>query len=102
MRVIKPKRVEGYASDYPDAARPLAVWLRVAKEAVWGSIDDVRQQYSSADGVKVESRKIVTVFNICGNKYRLIVAIHYNTRKIFVLRFLTHAEYDKEKWKEQL
>lgn len=42
------------------------------------------------------------VFNIGGNKYRLIAAIHFNRQIIFVLRFLTHAEYDKNIWKEQL
>jgi mRNA interferase HigB len=42
------------------------------------------------------------IFNIGGNKYRLITAIHYNTRKVFVLRFLTHAEYDSRGWKEDL
>lgn len=40
--------------------------------------------------------------NIKGNRYRLIVAIHYNTQMVYVLRFLTHAEYDKGAWKEQL
>jgi mRNA interferase HigB len=42
------------------------------------------------------------VFNICGNKYRLICAMHFNTGKVFLLRFLTHAEYDKDQWKDQL
>jgi mRNA interferase HigB len=42
------------------------------------------------------------VFNICGNAYRLICAIHYNTGKVFLLRFLTHAEYDKDRWKDEL
>lgn len=45
---------------------------------------------------------IVTVFNIGGNKYRLIVAIHYNRGLIYVLRFFTHAEYSKNAWKEVL
>ena len=44
----------------------------------------------------------MTVFNICGNKYRLITAIKYRWRTVYMLRFLTHAEYDKEKWKNQL
>ena len=42
----------------------------------------------------------VTVFNISGNKYRLIVVIHYNTGKIYVRRILTHPEYDLGKWRE--
>jgi mRNA interferase HigB len=42
------------------------------------------------------------VFNIGGNKYRLIVALHYNTQCVFILRLLTHAEYSKDLWKDDL
>jgi mRNA interferase HigB len=44
----------------------------------------------------------VTCFNIRGNDYRLITAIHYNLGKVFVLRFMTHAKYDKGRWKDEL
>ena len=50
----------------------------------------------------VKSGRVVTVFNLCGNHYRLIVAIHYNTQLVFILRFFTHAEYDKDAWKASL
>ncbi len=46
--------------------------------------------------------KIVTVFNISGNKYRLVTAIHYNTRTLFTLQLMTHAEYSKNRWKAKL
>ena len=58
--------------------------------------------FPSADAVKVGTGRIATIFNVCGNKYRLITAIHYNTGLIFILRFLTHAEYSKNAWKENL
>jgi mRNA interferase HigB len=41
-----------------------------------------------------------TVFNIGGNKYRLIAAIHYNRRKVYIRAIVTHLEYDKNKWKK--
>lgn len=41
-----------------------------------------------------------TVFNIGGNKFRLIAAIHYNRRKVYIRHVLTHVEYDSDKWKE--
>lgn len=50
----------------------------------------------------VGSRRTVTVFNACGNKYRLLAAIHYNRKIVFTLRFLTHAEYSKDEWKNDL
>jgi mRNA interferase HigB len=42
------------------------------------------------------------VFNIAGNKYRLVTAIHYNRQIVYTLRVMTHAEYSRDKWKEQL
>ena len=72
------------------------------RAAHWASIVDLRQTFPSADPVRVASGRTVVVFNIAGNQYRLITAIHYNMRKVFVLRFLTHAQYDKETWKDEL
>ena len=102
MRVIKPKRVRDYAKQYPDAEMALLGWLEVARKASWRSIQDVRRDIPSADGVKVASGRTVTVFNIRGNNYRLIVSIIYRSFTVYVLRFLTHKEYDTEKYKEQL
>jgi len=62
----------------------------------------VRGCYSSADVVHVRRRKPVIVFNVCGNTYRLIVALHFNSRMAYTLRFLTHAEYDRDDWKDEL
>ena len=63
---------------------------------------EVRKTYPSADMVKVQSGKNVTVFNVCGNEFRLIVAIHYDREIVFTLRFFPHAEYSKDKWKDEL
>jgi mRNA interferase HigB len=52
--------------------------------------------------VRVASGNPVVVFNVCGNHFRLVCAIHYNNGKVFLLRFLTHAEYDKNRWKDEL
>ena len=72
------------------------------KAADWSNIVDLRQTFPNADPVRVASGRTVVVFNIAGNRYRLLTAIHYNMRKVFVLRFLTHAEYDRETWKDDL
>jgi mRNA interferase HigB len=62
----------------------------------------LRQVYRSADQVQVASGRKVIVFNISGNNYRLFAAEHFNTQRVFALRFLTHAEYSKNQWKETL
>ncbi len=74
----------------------------VGRIARWRNIQEVRRVYPHADPVTVASGNTVTVFNVCGNKYRLIVAIHYNRQRVYVLRLLSHAEYSKNLWKKSL
>jgi mRNA interferase HigB len=102
MRIIKTLRVREYARAHTGAAASLERWLTLTKAAVWADFKDVKGTFGSADAVKVDSGRTVVVFNISGNKFRLITAIHYNVAKVFVLRFLTHAEYDKGMWKQEL
>jgi mRNA interferase HigB len=102
MRVVKAKTIWMYAAKHPDSRGPLAEWLASAKKAEWNSIQDVRSNYPHADAVTVASGRITIIFNIKGNTYRLIVAIHFNRGLVFVLQFLTHAQYSKGMWKDQL
>ncbi len=102
MRIISRRGLREFARRYPDAADPLDKWRRVLRAAEWQNLQDVRRVYPHADMVTVASGRIVTVFNICGNKYRLIVAVHYNRQRVYVLRLLRHAEYSKGFWKERL
>ena len=102
MRIITRKRLREFAQRHPDAAEPLQQWYRLLREALWKSLQDVRRVYPHADAVTVASGNTVTVFNLCGNKYRLIAAIHYNRQRVYVLRLLRHAEYSKDLWKDRL
>ncbi len=102
MRIIKPARIREYARAHPVASPGLSRWLEVTLAAEWSNLHEVRQSFRHADEVKTSSGRSVVVFNIAGNAYRLITAIHYNTQKVFVLRLLTHADYSKDRWKEQL
>lgn len=102
MRIITRKRLREFAKRYPDAADALQKWGQVVREANWQSLQDVRRVYPHADAATVASGNRVTVFNICGNKYRLIAAIHCNRQCVYVLRLLTHAEYSKDFWKDDL
>lgn len=82
------------SAKHADASVPLDAWYRIAKKAGWKNITDVRKTFSSADAAGT-----CTVFNIKGNRYRLITWINYETQKIFIKHVLTHAEYSKEDWK---
>jgi mRNA interferase HigB len=70
----------------------------MASKAEWKSLEDIRKTYRYADGVTVGGKTYV-IFNISGNRFRLIVKVEYRYQKIFIKHVLTHAEYDKEDWK---
>jgi len=95
MHVITRKRLNDFSEIHPNTTSALAHWHQLMKRAVFRSFADLRQTFPSADQVRG-----LTVFNIGGNKARLIAAIHYNRRKVYVRAILTHQEYDQGKWKE--
>lgn len=94
MNVIKYKSLQEAAKKHGDLGSALDDWYAVARQAQWSSIQDVREVYPTADTVGN-----FTVFNIKGNRYRLIVGIDYKKKRVFIKYVLTHAEYDKEEWK---
>lgn len=102
LRIIKEQFLREAASANSKAGKWLKSWRSAVKAAEWRTRDDVRKTYPHADSVKVDSGRSVTVFNVCGNDYRLLAAIHYDKQRIYTLQFLTHAEYDKNRWKKDL
>jgi len=102
LRIIKEQFLKDAVPPASKAGKWLEAWRVAVRDAEWRNIGDVRKTYPSADPVKVASGRTVMIFNVCGNDYRLIVAIHYNRQLVYTLRLLTHAEYDKNKWKKEL
>jgi mRNA interferase HigB len=94
MHVITQRRLRDFWRVHPLAENPLRAWLRRVRTADWKKFADVRADYPSADQVGK-----FTVFDIGGNKFRLIVAIHFNRGKVFIRHVLTHAEYKRGEWK---
>ena len=84
-----------FGKKHPDAWAPLMNWYRITRRAKWRNLADVRADFAHAD---VVGRR--TVFNIHGNDYRLIARVNYQTRRVFVLYILTHADYNKGAWKQ--
>jgi mRNA interferase HigB len=100
MRVISLKGLREFWEIHADAEDPLRNWYRVAVHADWRSLQDVRLAYPHADGVRHPGAGTLTVFNIGGNKYRLITRIRYDYGLINVRAIMTHEEYDTKRWKE--
>jgi mRNA interferase HigB len=102
VRILHGGTVKAWATQHRDAAESLAAWLKNATEATWWNLAEVRAVYPHADPVVVASGRTVVVFNVRGNRYRLVTAIHYNRQIVYTLRFMTHAEYSKDRWKDTL
>jgi len=94
MHVISLKRIREFVSIHPDAKSPLAAWFKIANRA-WQNFAELRKVYPSADVVGRD-----TVFDIAGNKYRLIARVKYQSQTPFIIAIMTHKQYDLGKWKE--
>jgi mRNA interferase HigB len=94
MRIIKRGALVQFWERHPDAKASLESWYGVVRGVAWQTPVEMKQIYHNADLV---GRR--TVFNIAGNKYRLIARVNYQTQWVFVLHILTHAEYDRGGWK---
>jgi mRNA interferase HigB len=95
MRVIKRGALVQFWQNHPDARASLESWYAVMRQANWKTPAHLKQVYRNADLV---GRR--TVFNIAGNKYRLIARVNYYTQRVFILHLLTHSEYDRGAWKQ--
>ncbi len=95
MHVITRKRLNDFAANYPDTRSALAHWYTIMRKARFANFVQLRQTFPHADVVGK-----FTVFDIGGNKVRLIAAVHSNRAKIYLRHVLTHEDYDKGKWKQ--
>jgi len=102
MRIIKKATLAAFWARNPQARIGLEHWYKTTKATTWACLADARATFPHADPVTVRSGRNVVVFNIGGNKYRLMTAIHYNRGLVFTLMVLTHAEYGKDEWKDVL
>ncbi|MFI5381463.1 MAG: type II toxin-antitoxin system HigB family toxin [Tepidisphaerales bacterium] len=100
MRVISLKTLREFWRGHRDAEQALRQWYKTAVRAAWRSLRDVRQTYPHADGVASAGGGVLTVFNICGNRYRLIARVCYDYQLINIRAVLTHEEYNRRDWKE--
>ncbi|MCB9116896.1 MAG: type II toxin-antitoxin system HigB family toxin [Caldilineaceae bacterium] len=95
MHVISLKALVEFWTIHPDSKDSLARWHRIVERSTFSDYASLHQTFPSADVVGQ-----YTVFNIGGNKYRLIASIHFDRGKVYVRHVLTHQEYDLGKWKK--
>jgi mRNA interferase HigB len=95
MQILSRKALRDYWEAYREADRPaleqaLKAWYREVKQAQWSNANEVKQKYSSASILK----KGRVVFNICGNKFRLVVGVNYSVKVVYIKWLGTHTQYD--------
>lgn len=93
MHVISRKALRSFWERYPDSERALSRWFKVMSQCEYGSFNALRSTFPSADKVGD-----LIVFNIGGNKYRLVASVHFNRGKVYIRHVLTHQEYARGGW----
>ena len=91
MHVISKKALIVFARKYPDAERSLAAWLALMKRARYDSPAALKRDFASASFLGGNC----VVFNIGGNSYRLVAYVLFRTKRVYIRRILTHAEYTR-------
>jgi mRNA interferase HigB len=95
VHVISRKALQEFWEQHPDSKTALARWFQIVRRTNFKDFASLRRTFPTADLVDR-----FTVFNIAGNKYRLVASIHFNRGKIYIRHVLTHREYDKGAWKQ--
>jgi mRNA interferase HigB len=97
MHLISAGKLKAASAAYPDVENVIKSFYKKVEKSTWQNLIDVQQDYREAEAVGE-----FTIFNIKGNKYRLILDINYTDQLAYFKYFLTHAEYDKEQWKNDI
>ncbi|MBN3924637.1 type II toxin-antitoxin system HigB family toxin [Nostoc sp. NMS4] len=97
MHIISRARLVEFWEKHSNAQTSFRLWYQLTSVTEWQNLVELRQTFPSADQVGN-----FTVFNISGNNYRLITLVDYKYQKVFIRHILTHYEYDKDEWKNDL
>jgi len=95
MHIISKKKLKEFWEIHSNAEPNLQTWYKIISKAKYKNFVELRQVFPSADLVNN-----FTIFNISGNNYRLITLVDYQYQEIYIRYILTHAEYDKQNWKQ--
>ena len=95
MKIVGTEKLTQFGKKHATAKSPLGNWRAVVEAVEWANPADMKMTFRTEDVVGPQ-----TVFNIGGNKYRLIALVNYRLQTVLVQHVLTHADYDKEHWKQ--
>jgi mRNA interferase HigB len=93
MRIISEKRLREFWQQHPEAENEMREWIKMVRLADWNNFSDVRKTFNHADIYGG-----CTIFDVGGNKYRIIAKIAYGFKIVYIRFVLTHREYNEKKW----
>lgn len=93
MEILNSRAINRFIADHPDSEAALSDWVTKTRAADWKNNADVRKTFNSAD--HLGNQKFV--FNIGGNNFRMLAMVWISHERVYVLKLMTHAEYDKER-----
>lgn len=95
MRIISKRRLREFWRKFPIAEQPLLSWYETVKRIDWENFSDVRESFRHAD-----IYRDCAIFDIGGNKFRLITKVRYKKKRVYIRFVSTHSDYDKNLWKD--
>jgi mRNA interferase HigB len=97
MHVISIQKLRMFWLQNKESEKPLRVWYKLLEKSLAGNYMELKQTFNSADVIED-----YTIFDVGGNKYRVIVQIYYQYGRAYIAEVLTHAQYDETSWKRRL
>jgi mRNA interferase HigB len=101
MLILGKTKISKFINKHRDAKKPLYRWVKIAEASNWGNFNDIKKTFAHAD-LFAQKKVRYVIFNIAGNKYRLVTAINFKGQMAIVKVIMTHGEYSKNKWKDTL
>lgn len=86
--------IDSLVAKYPRAGKPMSRWVTITAASEWNSLMEIKNAFSATDYAAPH-----TIFDIGGNKWRLITIVEYADRLVIVTHALTHEEYSKGRWR---
>ena len=95
MHIISKRKLKEFWEIHPNAETPLLGWFESVKKADWENFSEVRETFRHVD-----LYRDCVIFDVGGNKFRLITKIRFQKKRVYIRFVLTHLDYDKDLWKE--
>lgn len=106
MNVISRKKLKAFydaTSERRRHAKAFEDWFKLCRKARWQTFQDVKALFGQTDTARdTATRRTATIFDIGGNKYRIVTLIDYLRQTVFITHVMDHAEYDRQKWKKEI